>query len=109
MLKWFVEKYLKQYIDELVEQRFNNKMYEKYYEGKQQDLKQRIQKVRASLDDKIPISAQAAKTKVLSSSRVHSRSAKPRIQEPPSQASIEKATKAAELDAMRAKLMGKKT
>lgn len=109
MLKWFVEKYLKQYVDELVEQRFNNKMYEKYYEGKQQDLKQRIQKVRASLDHQTSTSYQSKTTKVQPGDRVYSRSEEPKLSAPPDQAAIKKATKAAELDAMRAKLMGKKT
>jgi hypothetical protein len=40
---------LKPYIEEMVDQRFKEKMYERYYESKQQDLQERIQRLRRSI------------------------------------------------------------
>jgi len=42
MLKWILERLLKDYVDELVDKRFKEKMYERYYETKQQELRERI-------------------------------------------------------------------
>jgi hypothetical protein len=39
---------LRPYIEELVDKRFKEKMYERYYESRQQDLQQRIKRLRES-------------------------------------------------------------
>jgi len=49
MLKWILERLLKDYVDELVDKRFKEKMYERYYETKQQELRERIQRLRRSI------------------------------------------------------------
>jgi len=49
MLKWILERLLKDYVDELVDKRFKEKMYERYYETKQQELRERIQRQRRSI------------------------------------------------------------
>jgi|SaaInlV_120m_DNA_3_1039746.scaffolds.fasta_scaffold10931_2 hypothetical protein len=103
MLQWFVDKYLKQYIDELVDQRFNAKVYEKYYEGRQKELRQRINNIRRGLHSQTQGVHEAESTKVLSSSGVRRRSDEPNVSPPPNQAAI---AKAAEMDAMRKKLRG---
>lgn len=49
MLRRWLALLLKPYIDELVDQRFKEKMYERYYESKQNDLQERIQRLRRNL------------------------------------------------------------
>lgn len=105
MLKWFVDKYLKQYIDELVDQRFNAKVYEKYYEGRQKELRGRINEIRRSLHSQTQGIHKAESTKVLSSSDVQRRSEEPKLSIPPDQAAIKKQQ---EMAAIKAKLLGKK-
>jgi DNA-binding transcriptional MerR regulator len=46
MLRRWVAHLLKPYIEEMVDQRFKEKMYERYYESKQNDLQERIQRLR---------------------------------------------------------------
>jgi hypothetical protein len=94
MLQWFVDKYLKQYIDELVDQRFNAKVYEKYYEGRQKELRKRINEIRRGLHSQTQGISQEAPSKLQSSSRVPTRSAESKPQESPTAA------------AMKAKLLG---
>jgi hypothetical protein len=48
MLRRLLIGLLRPYIEELVDKRFKEKMYERYYESKQQDLQQRIKKLRES-------------------------------------------------------------
>ena len=48
MLRRWLALLLKPYIDEMVDKRFKEKMYERYYESKQQDLQNRIQRLRQS-------------------------------------------------------------
>jgi hypothetical protein len=105
MLQWFVDKYLKQYIDELVDQRFNAKVYEKYYEGRQKELRKRINEIRRGLHSQTQGVHEVESTKVLSSSDVRRRSNEPNVSPTPDQAAI---AKAAEMAAIKAKLLGKK-
>ena len=49
MLRRWLALLLKPYIEELVDQRFKEKMYERYYESKQNDLQERIQRLRRSI------------------------------------------------------------
>jgi uncharacterized protein YydD (DUF2326 family) len=49
MLRRWLALLLKPYIEELVDQRFKEKMYERYYESKQNDLQERIQRLRRNL------------------------------------------------------------
>ena len=46
MLRRWVAHLLKPYIEEMVDQRFKEKMYERYYQSKQNDLQERIQRLR---------------------------------------------------------------
>ena len=48
MLRRLLIGMLTPYIEELVDKRFKEKMYERYYESKQQDLQQRIKRLRES-------------------------------------------------------------
>ena len=48
MLRRLLIGMLRPYIEELVDKRFKEKMYERYYESKQQDLQQRIKRLRES-------------------------------------------------------------
>ena len=106
MLQWLCNILFKSYVEQLVDQCFEEKLVERRQEASIQQLKNRANAIRATLNNQVPIENNKEENEVFSSSRVQSGSAEPRIQKPPSQASIEKA---AELDAMRAKLMGKKT
>lgn len=49
MLRRWIARLFKPYIEEMVDQRFKEKMYERYYESKQQDLQERIQRLRRNL------------------------------------------------------------
>ena len=49
MLRRWLALLLKPYIEELVDQRFKEKRYERYYESKQNDLQERIQRLRRNL------------------------------------------------------------
>ena len=48
MLRRWVAHLLKPYIEEMVDQRFKEKMYERYYESKQNDLQERIKRLRST-------------------------------------------------------------
>ena len=48
MLRRLLIGMLRPYIEELVDKRFKEKMYERYYESRQQDLQQRIKRLRES-------------------------------------------------------------
>ena len=105
MLQWFVDKYLKQYIDELVDQRFNAKVYEKYYEGRQKELRQRIETVRKSIHTQTSGIQKNQQTQLLSSSNVQTRGNEPIVLPEADQAKLNKTKELADI---KAKLMGKK-
>ena len=110
MIKWLVETFLKEHIDELVDKRFKEQMFERYYAKKANDLHERIQKVRQSINASQAQGFSEDQPEPVQSSGVlevsgHTES---KILSTPSEAEIEKQQRAADLDAMRAKLMGKK-
>jgi len=109
MIKWLVETFLKKHIDELVDSRIKEQMFERYYAEKANDLHERIQKLRRSIGTqahRVP----EGNTKFVQSSSVLevSGSSESELLSTPSEAKIEKQQRAAELDDLRAKLLGKK-
>jgi len=54
MLRKLLMSMLKPYVEELVDQRFKEKMYERYYESKQQNLQERIKRLRESFSPPTP-------------------------------------------------------
>jgi nitrogen fixation/metabolism regulation signal transduction histidine kinase len=98
MISWIVNKYLKQHVNDLVDERFRSKMYETYYTDKQQNLRERIAKVRKDLHSSQRVH-EDEQTQVLPSSTVRTRSEEPKL--PP-------ATASSDIDSIKAKLLSKK-
>lgn len=110
MIKWLVETFLKKHIDELVDRRFKEQMFERYYAKKANDLHERIQKLRRSVDASQAQGFQEDYEEPVQSSSVLEVSGrtKSELASPPSEAELEKQQRSAELDDLRAKLLGKK-
>jgi len=110
MIKWLVETFLKKHIDELVDRRFKEQMFERYYAKKANDLHERIQKLRRSVDaSQAQGFSEDYEESVQSSSVLEvSGQTESELLSTPSEAEIEKQQRSAELDDLRAKLMGKK-
>ena len=106
MFKWLVNTYMKHYINELVDERLKNRMFEKYYESKQQELKDRIAKVRQSFYSQTQGIQEDKQTEVLSSGDIRRGEKKSRVPSETDQASLKRNN---ELNDIKAKLMGKKT
>ena len=107
-MKWISEWLFKEHIENMVEEKFQEKLLETYLHRRQQEYKARIARVRETLDNTSSGISQEAPSKLQSSSRVRTGSEEPKLSITPDQAAIAKAAKTAELDAMRAKLLGKK-
>jgi len=110
MIKWLVETFLKKHIDELVDRRFKEQMFERYYAKKTNDLHERIQKLRRSVDaSQAQGFSEDYEESVQSSSVLEvSGQTESELLSTPSEAEIEKQQRSAELDDLRAKLLGKK-
>ena len=108
-MRWISEWLFKEHIEKMVEEKFQEKLLETYLHTRQQEHKARIARVRATLGNTPSRISQEAQPKLQPSSGVRTGSAESKPQESTSAAAVEKAAKTAELDAMRAKLMGKKT
>lgn len=110
MIKWLVETFLKKHIDELVDRRFKEQMFERYYAKKANDLHERIQKLRQSVNVSQAYGVQEDhETKVQSSSVLEvSRQTESKLEPASSEAKLESQQRNSELDDLRAKLMGKK-
>jgi hypothetical protein len=110
MIKWVLNKYFSKNINQLVDQQLRNSASKKYDGSATQDIKYRIEQLRQEIGNSSPSRVQQqTKNKVQSSSTVQTRRTKPRVQISSNQTSVEEQQRNAELDAMRAKLMGKKT
>lgn len=105
MFRWLVNTYMKNHIDELVDQRLKERMFERYYEHKGQELRQRIAKVRKDLHSQAQGVQEDKPTEVLSSSDIRRSESKPSVLPKTSQADLDRAN---EMNALRAKLTGKK-
>jgi len=104
MIKWLVNKFLKEHVNQLVDLRLNEKIFEKNYERRQDDIRRRIAKVRQSLHSQTSRIQEDKPPKVLSSNNVQTRSDKSRVSPEASKAQLVKRN---ELDSIKAKLMGK--
>ena len=104
-MKWISEWLFKEHIENMVEEKFQEKLLETYLRQRQQEHKARIARVRETLDNKTSRVSKEEQPKLQSSSRVRTGSEESKLSTSPDQAAI---AKTAELDAMRAKLMGKK-
>ena len=107
-MKWISEWLFKEHIENMVEEKFQEKLLETYLHQRQQEHKARIARVRETLDNKTSRVSKEEQPKLQSSSRVQTGSEESKLSTSPDQAAIAKAAKAAELDALKAKLMGKK-
>ena len=121
MLKWILERLLKDYVDELVDKRFKEKMYERYYETKQQELRERIQRLRRSISSPTQrVQTQTKREEKPSSVLEVPRSEEPRVRKKNNKKvdnrdwfedtmkEVEKArAKREEMDKLKAKLTGK--
>jgi hypothetical protein len=121
MLKWILKRLLKDYVDELVDKRFKEKMYERYYETKQQELRERIQRLRRSISSPTQRVQTETKRKEKPSSVLEvPRSEEPRVRKTinkkvdnsnwyeDTMKEVEKArAKREEMDKLKAKLTGK--
>ena len=123
MIQWIVEKFLKKHIDELVDQRFKEKMYERYYQSKQNQLQERIHRLRQSLSSPTQRVQSEEKTEEEPSSVLEvSRTQEPQLRKTPTKnvknnedwfedtmKEVEKArAKREEMDLLKAKLTGRK-
>jgi len=107
-MRWISEWLFKEHIENMVEEKFQEKLLETYLHQRQQEHKARIARIRETLDNKTSRVSKEEQPKLQSSSRVRTGSEEPKLSAPPDQAAIAKAAKTAELDDMRAKLLGKK-
>jgi len=123
MIQWIVEKFLKKHIDELVDQRFKEKMYERYYQSKQNQLQERIHRLRQSLSSPTQRVQSEDKNEEEPSSVLEvSRTQEPQLRKTPTKnvknnedwfedtmKEVEKArAKREEMDLLKAKLTGRK-
>jgi len=110
MIKWLVETFFKEQINELVDKRFKEQMFERYYAKKANDLHERIQKLRQSVNVSQAYGVQEDhETKVQSNSVLEvSRQTESKLEPASSEAKLESQQRNSELDDLRAKLMGKK-
>lgn len=123
MIQWIVEKFLKKHIDELVDKRFKENMYERYYQSKQNQLQERIYRLRQSLSSPTQRIQSEDKTEEEPSSVLEvSRTQEPQLRKTPTKnvknnedwfddtmKEVEKArAKREEMDALKAKLTGRK-
>ena len=109
MIQWLVNTIFKEYIDNLVDRQFRENTYERIRAVRTQELRSKAAAIRATLDNKTSRVSEEEQPKLQSSSRVRTGSEEPKLSAQADQAAIAREAKAAELDAMRAKLMGKKT
>ena len=112
---------LKPYVEELVDQRFKEKMYKRYYESKQQNLQERIKRLRESFSPPTPrVQTETKREEEPSSVLEVPRSEEPRVRKKNNKkvdnsdwfedtmAEIEKARKKREeMDALKKKLTAK--
>tara|TARA_R110000868_G_scaffold344319_1_gene605312 strand:- start:146 stop:520 length:375 start_codon:yes stop_codon:yes gene_type:complete len=124
MIKWLCNVIFKEYIDELVDQRFKENAYEQYRAEQTQGLRNRSAAIRAAINNSSQRLHEKTQEALQSDSNTQ-RSAKPGLQVKATKAPVKiepdwdainklKAkndaaeAKSAELNAMKAKLMGKK-
>ena len=105
MIQGFIVWLLEDYINQLVDKRIEEGIIEKLRQQQEQERKQRIAKLRATLDHQTSTSDQSKTTKVQPGDRVYPRSEEPKLSPPPDQAAIKRQQ---EMAAMKAKLLGKK-
>ena len=105
MIQRFILWLLEDVINQLVDKRIEEGIIEKLRQQREQERKQRIAKLRATLDHKISADEQNTKTQVQPGDRVYPRSEEPKLSPPADQAAIKKQQ---EMAALKAKLLGKK-
>ena len=105
MIQRFFMWLLEDVINQLVDKRIEENIIEKLRQQSEQARKQRIAKLRATLDHQTSTSNQNKTTKVQPGDRVYPRSEEPKLSPPPDQAAIKRQQ---EMAAIKAKLLGKK-
>jgi len=105
MLEWLFEWLFKPYIDKLVDRRIKENMFERYWQQKNEETRQRIERLRRNLNSSTQRVSKETSEELLPSSGIQKRGAEPQVQVTPDQATIKKQQ---ELNAMKAKLMGKR-
>jgi hypothetical protein len=98
-MRWISEWLFKEHIEQIVEDKFQEKLLETYLYTRKQELQQRIEKVRSTLDTQAHGIHENKKTReVLPSSELRRKNEEPRVQTQASQTGI---------DDIKAKLLGK--
>jgi len=105
MIQKFFIWILEDVINQLVDKRIEEGLIEKLRQQREQERKQRIAKLRASLNHKTSTIEKNTKDELQPSGGVHTRSEEPKLSPPADQAAIKKQQ---EMAAMKAKLLGKK-
>jgi hypothetical protein len=107
MLEWLFEWLFKPYIDKLVDRRIKENMFERYWQQKNEETRQRIEKLRRNLNSSTPSppSKNPSEAESLSGGYVYSRQNKPEVQTSSDQAAMRKRE---EMDKIRAKLKRQK-
>ena len=98
-MKWISEWLFKEHVEQIVEDKFQEKLLETYLYTRKQELRQRIEKVRSTLDTQAHgIHENKTREEVLPSSELRRKNEEPRVQTQTSQNGI---------DDIKAKLLGK--
>ena len=105
MLEWLFEWLFKPYIDKLVDRRIKENMFERYWQQKNEETRQRIERLRRNFNLQTQGVSEKASKELLPSSELRRNNTQPQVQVTPDQATIKKQQ---ELNAMKAKLMGKR-
>ena len=98
-MRWISEWLFKEHVEQIVEDKFQEKLLETYLYTRKQELRQRIEKVRSTLDTQAQRVPQAGKGTVLPSSNIQRSDSKPNIQVAPN-------TPLSDAEKMKQKLMG---
>ena len=104
MLEWLFEWLFKPYIDKLVDRRIKENMFERYWQQKNEDIRQRIERLRRTLNSPTQGVSEETSEELLPSSGIQKRGDEPQVQVTPDQATIKKQQ---EMAAIKAKLLGK--
>ncbi len=97
-MRWISEWLFKEHVEQIVEDKFQEKLLETYLYTRKQELRQRIEAVRSTLDTQAHGIHQNKTREVLPSSELRRKDEEPRVQTQTSQTGI---------DDIKAKLLGK--
>ena len=98
-MRWISEWLFKEHVEQIVEDKFQEKLLETYLYTRKQELRQRIEKVRSTLDTQAHWIHKNKTREVLPSSNIQRSDSKPNIQVAPN-------TPLSDAEKMKQKLMG---